>query len=103
MVTAGGVLSRLMVRVVETELSARSMAVPVTFWLAASVLTVLERWQLAMPESASEQAKLTATSVLFQPAAFAGGDCDVVMAGDVSSMRTESVFLPSTLPALSFA
>jgi len=38
-------------------------------WLAPSVLTGIDAGQVATPEPASEQVKLTTTLLLFQPAA----------------------------------
>ena len=49
----------------------------------------------------SAQAKLTATSVLFQPLAFCSGDWLGVMLGEDRSTLTVKVLAASLLPALS--
>src|SRR6478736_1879070 len=73
-VTVGFVLSTLTVASSEAALPALSVAVPVTFCAAPSPL-VTGSVQLAMPEPASTQVKVTVTSVLFHPASLAFGDC----------------------------
>src|SRR5262249_3018253 len=60
----GGVSSMLMLSVTDAVLPATSVAVPVTAWLAPWVLSVTGEGQVATPESASAQLKLTATEVL---------------------------------------
>src|SRR3954451_12866643 len=75
-VSVGGVLSTLSgLTLVVAELSALSTAVAVTDWFAPSVerTFVPPPVQLLMPESASAHVRLTVTSPLFQPFAFAAG------------------------------
>src|SRR5689334_12640119 len=54
-----------------------------------------------MPESESPQVKLTVTSVLFHPYAFAAGEREPIIVGGVLSISTVSVCGASLLPALS--
>jgi hypothetical protein len=54
-----------------------------------------------MPDSASAQVKVTMTSALFQPFAFAGGACVWPIVGGVLSIEMSRVFGSSLLPALS--
>ncbi|OLE36849.1 MAG: hypothetical protein AUG48_06085 [Actinobacteria bacterium 13_1_20CM_3_68_9] len=82
-------------------LPALSTAVPVTTWLAPSVVTTWSAVQLAIPESASWQSNLTVTSLLFQPFRFATGARTCEMVGGVLSMLTGTLWCVSTLPALS--
>ena len=72
--TVGAVLSTFSVRLVEAVLPARSAAVPLMACCAPSLLTVRGPGQLATPQAASVQVKLTVTAVLCQPAAFGPGD-----------------------------
>ena len=64
----GGVLSRLIVTLTLALLPALSTAVPVATSPAASIDTVCGLEQLAMPEVASPQVKVTFTSWFSQPA-----------------------------------
>src|SRR5437764_137417 len=85
----GGVLSILMPdTVVLALLSALSVAVPTTDWLAPSVLLVTGAHELLRPEArppstgaGSAQAKLTITSPLFQPLMLAPGERDAEIVG----------------------
>jgi hypothetical protein len=70
----GFVWSMFTVAVSLAELPALSKAAPTTVWLAPSLESVVGSLQLAMPESASAQWKLTSTGVLFQLSAL-GGAC----------------------------
>src|SRR5438067_3891740 len=84
----GGVLSMLMpLTLALAELPAASVAVPLDVWLAPST-SVCAGGQLATPERASLQLKLTVTSVLFQPLALAASERSAVMVGAVLSMLT---------------
>src|SRR5438045_358702 len=83
---AGAVVSMLTVAGSVALLPALSTAVPGTGWLAPAVATVVGAVQVAMPERASAQVKVTVTSVLFQPAPFAGGVCAWLIVGDVLSI-----------------
>ena len=78
--------------------------VPVTFWARPSVATISGAEQSARPERSvwSRQEKLTATSVLFQPWAFASGDwlAMIVGRGQVD-LRTVKDWRASRLPARS--
>ena len=66
-------------------------------------MTVIGLVQSARPERSvwSSQEKLTATSVLFQPWAFASGDWVAMISGEVRSMRTVTACGASRFPALS--
>src|SRR2546425_12995094 len=55
-----------------------------------------------MPESASVPLKLTATSVLFHPAAFGAGKAAACAIGGVLSILTEGEVKVAVLPAASF-
>src|SRR2546428_641858 len=99
--TAGGVLSMLSVTEALDWFPAMSTAVPLTTCLAPSAVTVTGSGQRAILLVASVHVKLTRTSVLFQPAAFAGGLTDAVMTGGSwSSLRIRSV-IPQPGPARS--
>src|SRR5947207_59984 len=98
----GAVLSMLMpLTVALALLPAMSVAVPVTLCPAPSAVSVTGGVSEAMPEVGSAAVKVTVTSVLFQPKAFAAGDREPVIIGGVSSTLTVSVLVASTLPALS--
>src|SRR2546429_1602773 len=71
--TTGEVLSMLSVTDAVDWLPATSTAVPFTTCPAPSLVTVTGSGQRATLLVASPHVKLTRTSVLFQPAAFAGG------------------------------
>jgi hypothetical protein len=102
MATLGAVLSRLMNTPVEPLLPARSVAVPLMSWFAASVLTLIGTGQLATPEVLSAQVKLTVTSFLFQPAALGWGLIVDDKVGGVLSMWIVTD-TPAVFPALSTA
>ena len=72
-------------------LPARSVAVPVTFWLAPSTGRVTGSEQVATPELSSAHTKLTVTVLLFQPAAVGAGVMLPVIVGGVRSMFTVTV------------
>ena len=73
--TVGGVLSTdTEVVLAVVELPTLSKPVPVTGCEAPSVETTWSPGQLATPDAASPQVKLTVTSVLFQPFELAAGD-----------------------------
>src|SRR5262245_3205150 len=80
---------------------ARSTATP-TAWSAPSLLTVVAAGHDTTPDRASTQLKLSETSLLFQPAAFGGGEATTVTTGGVLSMLTVALALP-LLPARSSA
>jgi hypothetical protein len=99
----GATLSMLMpATVAEALLSALSVALPVTDWLAAEVDNVVGPLQLLMPDGLSLQVKDTVTSVLFQPLAFAAGLRLPVMVGPPLSSFTVTDPFP-TFPNLSVA
>src|SRR6266511_505446 len=80
--SVGAVLSMSMLPTVAVaELSALSTAVPVTDWFAPLAVFVVGPLHDLMPETLSEQVKLTVTSVLFQPFAFAAGLREPVTVG----------------------
>src|SRR6266571_9138927 len=98
-VTTGGVLSTFRVSLVEAVLPARSTAVPVITWPAPSAETTTGPVQLAMPEVASEQVKVTVTLVLFQPLALAGGSARaVIIGGSLSVPMISATMAPPGLP-----
>ena len=98
----GRLLSMLSVTDAAAWLPATSTAVPVTTWPAPSVLTVMGSGHRAMPLPPSVHVKLTLTSLLFQPAAFADGLTTALIVGRLLSMLsvTDTV---AWLPALSTA
>src|SRR3989442_12781307 len=98
----GRLLSMLSVTDAVAWLPATSMAVPLTTWPAPSLLTVTGSGQRAMPLPPSAHAKLTRTSVLFQPAVFGNGLTTALIVGRLLSMLsvTEAV---EALPATSTA
>lgn len=81
MLSDGGVKSRFTVMLVEDELVAVSVAVPVTTWLAPAVLTVTGEEQLEIGAPPGIQVKDTVTAELFQPLAFGGGTGVAVIPG----------------------
>src|SRR5437763_6109024 len=89
--------------VAEAVLPALSLAVPVTDCAAPSLVRIVGPAQLATAESASAQVKLTVTSLLFQPAAFAAGDAAPVIVGGVLSTRIPRCAEVAELPATSYA
>jgi hypothetical protein len=101
--SVGAFLSILMPETVVLELlSALSTAVRETDWLAPLVVTVEDVGQLLMPERLSEQVKLTVTSELFHPLAFAVGLRLPLIVGAVLSSFTVTEPLP-VLPRRSVA
>ena len=58
--------------------------------------------QLAIPDKASEQVKVTVTGPLFQPLELGAGETTAVMVGDVRSMLRVTLAV-AELPALSVA
>src|SRR5207237_1337256 len=107
---AGDVLSMLMPSTVDGEaaLPALSMQVPVfvSDWPLPSLVTVPPATvSVAMPDwtaPVSAQSNETATSLLFQPLAFASGSRLPAITGDVLSMLMPSTIAEvAALPALS--
>src|SRR3954447_17273288 len=103
---AGAVRSMLMsLTVVSLVLPAPSSAVPSTDWPAPSFSSVTGGVQPAMPDSASEQSKVTVTGVLFQPKPLGSGRRLPVMVGGTPSIRSviewPEAVLSSVLPARS--
>ena len=86
----------------EAELPALSVAVPEMVWFAPSAVTAIGAGQEAIPDKESEQAKVTVTCPLFQPAALAAGDADAVMVGEDLSIFNVTL-AEAELPALSVA
>lgn len=84
----GGVVSMLSFTAVDAWLPALSVAVPVITWFAPCVVTWTGAGHVAIPERESEQVKLTATGVLFHPAAFAWGEATAAIVGGVLSIFT---------------
>ena len=80
-----------------------SVAVPSTFCSAPSVLTLCGAVQLATPESPgwSSHVKVTVTSELFHPFAFAAGSRTCEIVGALLSICTVTVLASSLFPALS--
>ena len=83
------------------ELPALSVTVPLMTCPGVSWVTVVGALQLATPEVASEQTKVTVVSAVLHPLAFAVGDWTCVIVGAVLSTFTWAVLGVSTLPALS--
>src|SRR5207249_171162 len=100
--TTGGVLSMLSVTEAVDWLPATSTDVPLTTCPAPSAVTVTGSGQLAILLVASVHVKLTRASVLFQPAAFAGGLTTAFAAGRVLSMLSATETL-DRFPAMSTA
>src|SRR5436190_806227 len=83
----GGVRSMLMsLTVVSLVLPALSSALPGADWPAPSFESVIGSVQPAMPDSASEQSKVTVTGVLFHPKPFAAGSRLPLMVGGIPSI-----------------
>jgi hypothetical protein len=104
--SVGGVRSMLMSFTVAVALlPALSSAWPVTLWPAPSLVSVVGSSQPAIPDSASEQLKVTVTGPLFHPKAFPTGDrLPSIVGGTPSIFRVSSwpgAVLSSVLPALS--
>ena len=83
-------------------LPAWSIAVPENFWFAPSVVTTMGAGHTATPEPGSAQPKLTVTSPVRQPAAFAAGVTIALIAGGRVSMETVAL-VDALLPARSAA
>jgi hypothetical protein len=99
----GGVRSRLTATLAVAVFPARSVAVPVTSWLAPSVVTVTGADTEATPDKASVAAKLTVVSARLQPAALGAGVTVGVTSGGVLSRLsvTEALALfPATSAAV---
>ncbi len=86
--------------VVLAELSALSVAVPVTDWFAAFAERVVGGLDVFTPDRASVGVNETVTSVLFHPLAFAAGVRVPMMPGAVLSSLTCTEPVP-VLPTLS--
>jgi len=95
----GAVLSILRVTEADAVFPARSAAVPLMTWFAASVLAVTGGGQKATPEVLSEQVNVTTTLVLFQPKVSAAGTADAVMTGKSLStpMMVACMLVPGPL------
>jgi hypothetical protein len=99
---SGAVLSMLTETVKVAELPAKSVALPLTNWLAPSpVRVVLPEYEFK-PERPSETMNETVTDSLFQPYAFGSGLLEPTIEGGVLSMLTETV-KDTELPARSTA
>ena len=101
-VIVGGVSSILTVALVLFEFPATSVALPVAVWPAPSCVKLTGEAQVATPDSASAQLKLTVTLVLFQPKLLARGLNVAAMLGGVLSILT-FVLGVAVFPALSVA
>ncbi len=86
--------------VVEAELPAMSMQVPVAVCAAPSPKVTGEE-ELLTPDNASEQENLTVTGTLFHPAAFGSIDLVLVMTGGVRSTLTPVSVVVAVFPATS--
>ena len=85
----------------EALFPALSEQLPVADRLSPSPVSTVATSHVAMSESVSVPAKVTVTSVLFQPAAFAAGDGVAVTLGAVLSMLTSDTLAEALLPARS--
>src|SRR5277367_1165317 len=83
--TTGGVRSRLTVTVVVAVRPALSVTVPVTGWLAPSVLTTTGALQVLIGEEPATQVNVTVALELFQPLALGVGEMDAVMVGPAAA------------------
>src|SRR6266545_2754296 len=98
----GAVSSTLIpVREALPELPAASVAEALTCWSAPSV-TALDAGHASIPDSASEQLKLTVTAAAYQPFALGARSATASIVGSVSSMETVAGSV-AWLPALSTA
>src|SRR5579859_1273808 len=98
----GGVLSILTMAVVLALFPALSTAVPVTVWLAPSLVNDTGALHEATPDSASAQLKLTVTEVLFQFAVFGGGaTCGTTVGAVLSKLAVTD--MEAELPTRSIA
>ena len=110
-VITGAVLSMFNVARMVAFCPLRSVAVPVTIWPAASVLTVtlsvgtgpdpVSTVMLARPEPPSVAVNVTVTFVLFHPAAFGWWSSVAVITGGLSMFTVTDVV--AEFPALSVA
>src|SRR4030042_34860 len=87
-VIVGGVLSMLTVAEAVAIFPAKSVASPLTFCSAPSVVTITGSVTASTPDRLSEALKVTVTSVLFQPLALGSGEAEAVIVGGVLSMLT---------------
>jgi len=87
--TERGVCCTFNVSVVEAELPALSVAVPLNFSLAPAVVTLIEAGQLAVPERASLQVNETTAGRVTTPLT-AAGVTDAEIAGFVLSIFSET-------------
>jgi hypothetical protein len=71
-VTESGICCTFNVRVVEAELPALSVAVPLKCSLAPAVVTLIDAGQLAVPESASLHVNETTAGIVTTPFTTAG-------------------------------
>ena len=88
-VTESAVCCTFNVRVVEAELPALSVAVPLKCSLAPAVVTLIDAGQLAVPERASLQTNETTAGRVTMPLT-AAGVTDAVMPGFVLSIFSET-------------
>ena len=92
----------MLLTILEAELPALSVHVPVRDWSEPSVETI---WGLtgvpSTSESLSVQLKLTVTAPLFQPSPSAAGDLEPITTGGVRSMLIDPTVAEAKLPALS--
>src|SRR5690349_15647565 len=72
-VMVGDVLSMLMLTLADAVFPALSTAVPAAIWFAPSAFSVAGAVQVAMPDNASWQLKVTVTAPLFHLKLFAIG------------------------------
>jgi len=103
MVNDGGVLSILRETEVLALLPALSVAVPLTTWLAPSVVTVTGAGHVATPEELSVQVNVTVTFVLFHPAALDAGETWAVITGgtlSVLALKIWTAICPPGLPRI---
>src|SRR5690242_5108264 len=96
----GGVLSILSVVLIVEKLPAWSTACALKLSAAPSLETAVGEGQTAIPDRPSEHRYVMVTSVLFQPAAFAGGTALALINGGVLSRFTRAVVV-ADLPAWS--
>ena len=94
-------LTDVLTSVAEAEFPAKSVALPVTLWSVPSFDRVDGPLVEARPERASDAAKETVTSELFQPFALASGSRLPTIEGGVLSMLIPFSEVETALPALS--
>ncbi|MEK7426875.1 MAG: hypothetical protein AAB131_23895 [Actinomycetota bacterium] len=73
---------------------ALSVAVPMTAWLAPSVVTVTGLVQESIPEVVSWQVNVTVTLAWFQPSALGGGETAAVIVGGTLSTPMIRIVMP---------